>query len=208
MKRPDIITFDCYGTLIDWESGIAGAFAGQDARTVLREYASCERELESGRYLSYREVLRETARRVADVLGCTPPDLAASLPSWLPFPDTNAALEAMRAAGVRLAILSNIDEDLIAATQRHFTVDFDFVITAEQVRSYKPALAHFHAARERIGDARWLHAAASNFHDVVPTNSLRIENAWINRNGHPALPGGTPAHEFRDLTGLAEAVAN
>ncbi len=214
-----VITFDCYGTLIDWESGIAGAFAeaaAEDGVTlgreaVLRAYAQVEPQVEHERYRPYREVLQMTAHRVAQMLGwrvayerCA--FLPLSLPRWQPFPDTNDALDRLAAAGRRLGILSNVDDDLIAATRRHFRVGFDFVITAQQVRSYKPAPAHFTAARERIGDARWLHAAQSNFHDVVPCNALGIETAWINRKGETALPGGTPAHEFRDLAGLAAAI--
>ncbi|HEV2719662.1 MAG TPA: HAD-IA family hydrolase [Thermoanaerobaculia bacterium] len=99
------------------------------------------------------------------------------------FPDTNAALERLRGAGYRLGILSNVDDDLLAATRRHFSVGFDLIVTAQQVRSYKPGHAHFLEARKRIGEARWLHAAESNFHDIVPANALGIENAWINRRG-------------------------
>ena len=109
-------------------------------------------------------------------------------------------------AGCSLGILSNVDDDLLAETRKHFAVAFDLIITAQQVRSYKPAPAHFFAARERIGGARWLHAAQSNFHDVVPCNTLGIPTAWINRKGEAALPGGTPVHEFADVAGLAAFV--
>src|SRR5688572_5947194 len=94
----------------------------------------------------------------------------------------------------------------LAETRRHFTVDFDLIITAQQVRSYKPAAAHFLAAREAIGNARWLHAAQSNFHDIVPANALGIPTAWVNRRAHTALPGGTPVHEFRSAAALAAAL--
>ena len=207
-RRYDIITFDCYGTLVDWESGIAAAFGdGFDRDEIIRLHAEIEPVVERD-YRSYRDVLTETAKQIGARLG-RPSDgtfLADSLPSWKPFPDTNPALERLRAAGYRLGILSNLDDDLIAATRRHFTVDFDLVITAQQVRSYKPATAHFTTARERLGAARWLHAAQSNFHDVVPANTLGIPTAWINRKGERALPGGTPTHEFADLTGLAALV--
>jgi len=159
----------------------------------------------------YRDVLGDTARRVAHALGWNAAGtsfLAESLPSWTPFPDTNAALERLRGAGYRLGILSNVDDDLLAATRRHFTVGFDLIVTAQQVRSYKPGHAHFVTARREIGDAPWLHAAESNFHDIVPTNELRIENAWINRRGAPELAGGVPTlGEFRDLAALADAIA-
>ncbi|MDP9360642.1 MAG: HAD family hydrolase [Acidobacteriota bacterium] len=220
MPRYDIITFDCYGTLIDWESGIAGAFlraaaaAGVTLRRddILREYANTERRVEWEGYRSYREVLQQTATRVANALGWPLAYEAAgflgeSLPSWQPFPDTNPALERLAAAGYRLGILSNIDDDLIAATRKHFHVGFDLVITAQQVRSYKPGYAHFTTARERIGDARWLHAAESNFHDIVPANALGIDTAWINRLRHQPLPGGRPTFALANLTDLADTVA-
>ncbi|MGH9423603.1 MAG: HAD family hydrolase [Thermoanaerobaculia bacterium] len=219
MPRYEIITFDCYGTLIDWESGISGAFlraADGDGVTLTRDailqaYANLERHVEAEGYRSYREILRETAVRVANALGWQLAAdragfLADSLPSWQPFADTNPSLERLVAAGCRLGILSNIDDDLLAETRKHFTVDFDVVITAQQVRSYKPGEAHFLIARDRIGNARWLHAAESNFHDIVPTNALGIDNAWINRLRQQALPGGTPKFEFSDLAGLADAI--
>lgn len=211
MRRYDIITFDCYGTLIDWEAGIREAFAtqGLDPGNALAHYARIEPQVEHESYRSYREVLTLTAARVAEALGRsiqTPSFLADSLPRWRPFADTNPALERLRAAGIGLGILSNVDDDLIAATRKHFTVPFDLVITAQQVRSYKPGAAHFTTARERIGDARWLHAAQSDFHDIVPTNALGIDNAWINRHGEKPLAGGVPNFEFRDLAAFAEAM--
>jgi 2-haloalkanoic acid dehalogenase type II len=202
----DVITFDCYGTLIDWESGIRAAFesVGVGGDEALRAYAEIERKVESGPYRSYREVLTETASRIAtEVDGSF---LADALPSWKPFADTNPALQRLRGAGIRLGILSNVDDDLLAETRQHFTADFDLIITAQQVRSYKPGHAHFNEARKRIGNARWLHAAQSNFHDIVPTNALGISNAWINRHGEAPLPNGTPRHHFANLTQLADAV--
>ena len=216
-RRYDIVTFDCYGTLIDWESGIADAFlraASADGvalqrEEILREYARIEPEVEDEHHRPYREVLTEAAQRVARALGWTTDGtfLPASLPSWTPFADTNPALERLRAAGYRIGVLSNIDDDLFAATRRHFTVDPDLLVTAQQVRSYKPAPVHFEEARKWIGDARWLHAAQSNFHDVVPANALGIPTAWVNRHGEPARPGGTPLHEVRDMAALAALLA-
>jgi 2-haloalkanoic acid dehalogenase type II len=212
-RRFDVITFDCYGTLIDWERGIADAFldaAREDGITlqrdeVLRAYETIEPIVERERYLPYRDILAETALRVARALGWPREDgafLPQSLPSWQPFPDTNDALERLRDAGHRLGILSNVDDDLLAATRRHFTVDFDPIITAQQVRSYKPAPGHFLAAKERIGSARWLHAAQSNFHDIVPVNAMGIPTAWVNRRGDTPLPGGHPTYEVRDMAEL------
>jgi len=203
----DVITFDCYGTLIDWESGIRGAFEsiGIKGSSALRAYGEIEPVVERQAYRSYREVLRETASRIAP--GVKANFLAESLPSWKPFADTNPALERLRRAGIRLGILSNVDDDLIAATRKHFTVDFDVIVTAQQVRSYKPGHAHFVEARKRIGNSPWLHAAQSNVHDIVPANELGIPNAWINRHGESARPGGTPMYEFANLTQLADAMA-
>lgn len=213
-RKYDIVTFDCYGTLIDWESGIANAFIEAakaegvelDRDAVLQAYAQQERSVEE-HYDLYRNVLTEASMRVARQFGWTPRSrtfLPDSLPSWTPFPDTNPALERLRDAGYQLAILSNTDNDLLAETRKHFTVGFDLVVTAQMVRSYKPARGHFDAARERIGDARWLHAAQSNFHDIVPMNAFGVDTAWVNRHGHAALPGGTPTYEVRDMAGLAD----
>jgi 2-haloalkanoic acid dehalogenase type II len=220
-RQFDIVTFDCYGTLIDWESGIAGAFMraaredGIDLRReeILRAYELIEPVVEREHYRLYRDVLTEAAARVAHALGWRlayerGTFLVNSLPRWPPFDDTNEALERLRDAGYRLGILSNIDDVLIAGTRRHFTVDFDLIVTAQQVRSYKPAPAHFLAAREAIGNARWLHAAQSNFHDVVPCNAMGIPTAWVNRRGDAALPGGTPTHEVKDLAGLADLLTS
>lgn len=211
MNHYDIITFDCYGTLIDWKSGIRDAFAraGLDADAALDAYSRVEPAVQSETYRRYRDVLTATAMRVAEALHQPIKDgsfLAESLPTWRPFNDTNPALERMHEAGIKIGILSNIDDDLLAETMKHFPVDIDLIVTAQQVRSYKPGHAHFTAARERIGNMRWLHAAQSNFHDIVPTNQLGIDNAWINRHGDRALEGGQPKFEYRNLTALADAV--
>ncbi|HSP13276.1 MAG TPA: HAD-IA family hydrolase [Thermoanaerobaculia bacterium] len=216
-KQFDFVTFDCYGTLIDWETGIRSAFLAAaaedgvrlDPSLIIPAYADVERVVEGESYRSYRDVLAETALRTGHALGWRVTYggfLADSLPQWRPFDDTNPALERLRGAGIRLGILSNIDDDLLSSTRRHFTVDFDLIVTAQQVGSYKPAPMHFLTARERVGAARWLHAAQSNEHDIVPANALGIANAWINRKSGRPLAGGTPTHEFRDLRGLADAL--
>jgi len=218
MERPyDVVTFDCYGTLIDWEAGIGAAFtsaaarAGQalDRTQVLTAYAEIEPVVEAEAYRSYRDVLTETARRVAARLNwpLSREDavfLPESLPAWPPFPDTNPALERLASAGYRLGILSNVDDDLLAETRRHFTVSFDTIVTAQQVGSYKPAHGHFTTARQRLGNIRWLHAAQSYFHDVQPARALGIPVAWINRHQRTASGGGSADREFRDLTELAD----
>lgn len=218
MERPyDVITFDCYGTLIDWEDGITRAFvdaARRDGVTlhagaVLAAYAELEPIVEAETYRSYRAVLTETARRVAARLGWQTDAararfLADSLPDWKPFPDTNPALERLSRAGYTLGILSNVDDDLLAASCRHFTVRFDLLVTAQQVGSYKPAHAHFLTARERIGQQRWLHAAQSYFHDVVPARALGTPVSWINRKSEVAPDGRRADCELRTLTELAD----
>jgi 2-haloalkanoic acid dehalogenase type II len=216
----DIITFDCYGTLIDWETGIAAAFteaASRDEVTldrtaVFAAYREIEPVVEAETYRSYRAVLTETARRVAGKLGWPLSEeqarfLPDSLPDWQPFPDTNPALERLAAAGYRLGILSNVDDDLLAGTLRHLSVPFALLVTAQQVGSYKPAPGHFLTARERIGEHRWIHAAQSYFHDVVPARTLGIPVAWVNRKGEVAADGSRADREFRTLEELADWLA-
>ena len=225
-RRYDVVTFDCYGTLVDWEEGISSAFVREaaedgivfDRARVLGAYHELEPEIEASGYLPYREVLAATAVRVAQRLGWAltverTQFLAESLPRWKPFSDTNPALKRLVAGGYRLGILANVDDDLLAATRRHLSVPFDVIVTAQQVRSYKPAHGHFEEARQRIGGAqgraggaRWLHAAQSFFHDVVPAKALGIPVAWINRKGESASGGIVPELELRDLTGLADAL--
>ena len=220
-ERPyDVVTFDCYGTLIDWERGIREAFAATaaairhpvDCDGALALYIEIEATVEAEAYRSYRAVLTETGRRIARRLGWPLPEsraglLAESLTYWRPFQDTNPALRRLSDAGYRLGILSNVDDDLLAWTRRHLAAFFDIVVTAQQVGSYKPAPGHFAAARELIGGSRWLHAAQSYYHDVVPARALRIPVAWINRKGETARDGGTPDREFRTLTELADWLA-
>lgn len=213
----DLITFDCYGTLIDWESGITGAIQAEAARAgvdldrdeIIEAYMVDEHVVEASGYRPYRDVLAETARRVAARLGWKiAPDragfLAASLPDWQPFPDTNPALERL-AGKFDLGILSNTDDNLLRATRRHFTVDFALIVTAEQVKSYKPAHAHFVEGIRRAGGKRLLHAAQSYFHDVIPASEMGIPVVWVNRKNERVKEGGPqPLHETPDLTALAD----
>jgi 2-haloalkanoic acid dehalogenase type II len=216
-NRYDIITFDCYGTLIDWERGIHDAFAAlaQDAGVALNAedalvaYHVVEPTVQTETYRPYREVLGEVARRVAAQQGWAIDDamaqaFAARLPAWPPFADTDAALLRMANAGYSLGILSNVDDDLLQATLRHFRAPIDLIVTAQQVGSYKPAHGHFLRARERIGDRRWLHAAQSHFHDVVPASALGVPVVWVNRKREP-LPAGGPA-PLAEVATLAELV--
>jgi 2-haloalkanoic acid dehalogenase type II len=218
-RRPTILTFDCYGTLIDWEAGIAGAFqeeAGSAGIRLNREqllaaYAVCEAEVEAGEYHAYREVLATAARCAAARLGW---DLAAdragflvaSLPGWRPFADTNPALDRL-ASSYALGILSNVDDDLLAQTRSHFPVDWDLVVTAEQVRSYKPRHAHWEEARRRMAGAYtgWIHVAQSHHHDVIPAGELGLPIIWVNRRGETLRAGqARPTHEVRTLGDAAE----
>jgi 2-haloacid dehalogenase len=197
------VSFDCYGTLIDWESGIVaqagsilascGAEAVEPAR-VLRAYVAHEAELESGpSFMPYRTILAETMRRIGedfevqvDPHACA--RFAGGLADWPAFADTRAALERL-ASRFELVILSNVDDDLFAATARTLGVDFAAVITAQQVHSYKPALNHFHAARDRLGlsPKNWLHVAQSLHHDHIPAKTLGLRTIWVDR---PSIRSG------------------
>ncbi len=214
----DVITFDCYGTLIDWNRGIRAAFAAAAERSgitmdpvaALAAYHTVEPEVQAADYRPYRDVLAETARRAAASIGWPMDDataafFASSLPDWPPFDDTNPALDRLRVAGYRLGILSNVDDDLLAATITHFSAPISLIVTAQQVGSYKPAAGHFVAARERIGGLRWLHAAQSHFHDVVPAARLGLPVVWVNRLREALPPGGpAPLAEVPNLLALAE----
>ncbi|HLC41456.1 MAG TPA: HAD family hydrolase [Methylomirabilota bacterium] len=217
MNEFDVITFDCYGTLVDWERGIVNAFQSEvsrdgvrlDANAIIAAYMAEEPAVESEHFRPYRDVLRETAARVARRLGWTiTPEradfLSSSLPSWPPFPETNPALTRL-ARRFRLGILSNVDDDLLAATRRHLTVTCDLIVTAQQVGSYKPGLAHFREAMARTQGARLLHAAQSYFHDVEPARSLNLPVAWINRKAERINEDAVaPTYEVRDLLALAD----
>ncbi len=189
------LSFDCYGTLIDWESGILGALRPafvRHNRTVsdaemLAQYSELEPAIQQERYLPYREVLQEVVRRMGQRNGFTPSSeeaesLPRSLGNWRPFPDTVAALGRLKSR-YKLAILSNVDDDLFALTARHLKVPFDAVVTAQQAGSYKPSLQNFNTLLTRIRSPRekLLHAAQSVFHDVAPARSLGISTVWVNR---------------------------
>ncbi len=201
MKTAGVITFDCYGTLIDWETGIRSAFHTAISRTGASHgleskafylYDEEERRVEREKpHLLYRDVLSKTSLNVARKIGwnLTEADsnfLAKELPTWTPFPDTNFSLSKL-SRQYTLGILSNVDNDLLAGTVKHFASPFDIKITAENVRSYKPAPAHFEEARRIIGDRPWIHVAASQYHDIEPAMHLGIKAVWVNRRGaHPA----------------------
>jgi len=210
----DLLTFDCYGTLIDWEAGIFSAVkpilanhgkSVSDAR-LLEVYGELEAQAEAGKYRSYREVLHEVVSGFGKKLAFTPtldelPSLANSIQNWQPWPDTLAALNSLRSR-YRLAIISNIDDDLFQATERHLRVNFDPVVTAEQARCYKPGLKIFNLALERTGTSRHriLHVGQSIYHDVLPAQSLGLATVWVNRSSARAGIGAVkPANGRPDL---------
>jgi 2-haloacid dehalogenase/putative hydrolase of the HAD superfamily len=217
MARAAVLTFDCYGTLVDWEAGIADAFLRAaradavelDRARVLQAYAITEPQVQRQTFRPYREVLALTAAEVARQLGwdVTPQRatfLPDSLATWPPFPDTNPALVRLAQAGLTLGILSNVDRDLLAATLRQLSVPFDFTVTAEDVRSYKPAHAHFLEARRIVGDRSWMHVAQSYVHDIVPATTLRITAVWVNRKAERPHGSARAQHEVADLSELVQ----
>lgn len=225
--RPDwaadieAVTFDCYGTLVDWEEGISravgevlssrGLSIGRDP--LLQMYGSLESGIEAGEYVSYREVLRRAMDGIGAACGFVPTDterraLEESLPEWPVFTDTPEALRSL-GRGRRLVILSNVDDDLIQRSIECIGVSFDGVVTAQQVRSYKPAEAHFAEGLRRLGIAptRVLHAAQSLYHDVGVATRLGFRTAWINRQqgrvGATPRAEAVPDVEVADLAELA-----
>ncbi len=199
-----VLSFDCYGTLIDWETGIFSALRPvlaahgkniSDAE-LLTVYSELESEAEQGEFHPYREVLESVVRGFGERFGFTPTGAQArslpdSLANWRPFSDTVAALRQLK-THYQIAIISNVDDDLFAATARLLEIPFDHVITAQQARAYKPSLRIFNLAQQRVGvaPAQWLHAAQSVYHDVIPARSLGITTAWVNR---PSLRPGAGA---------------
>ena len=202
----DAMTFDCYGTLIDWERGILGALedllgeaasaAGSDR--LLEDFGRFEPEAEAGPHRSYREVLQDVARAFGAEYRVAVDDekasaFAGSVAHWPPFPDSPAAL-ARLAARFRLAIVSNVDDDLFAGSAAQLGVDFAEVVTAQQVRSYKPARVHFDEVLSRLDlpRARVLHVAQSLYHDIAPAKDLGFTCVWVNRRAGRAGGGATP----------------
>jgi 2-haloacid dehalogenase len=207
-------TFDCYGTLIDWNAGIGGVlerlYGAEQAPDLLLRYHELEPEVQAEAYRSYAEVLTLTLERLAREVGYGIPEgesgaLPQSLPDWPPFPEVPEALEELRRRGWSLAILSNSDRDLIAASQRRLGVPFDLVVVAEDVRSYKPEPGHWRRFDELTADREHhVHVGASLFHDIAPGKELGLKTVWINRLGEKADP--EPDVELPDLSGLPDAL--
>ena len=200
-------TFDCYGTLIDWNGGIRGelarVFGEERADELLVRYHDLEPELEADGKRSYREVLTEAMRRLGAPPGAEDA-LARSLPGWQPFPEVPVALRKARERGWKLAILSNTDRDFIDASQERIGVPFELAIVASEIGSYKPALGHWQAFEREVGRPPDVHVAASLFHDIAPANDQQLRSIWINRLGEAAEP--EPSRELPDLARLPETL--
>jgi 2-haloacid dehalogenase len=217
-KDIKFVTFDVYGTLIDWETGVYDAFvkeADRDGFTIDRDeliplFHEIQQKIQSGSYELYAEVLRRTAVQIAQRLGWPlEPSRSGFLPDsvqrWPPFKETNPQLERF-AKKYEIGLISNIDDKLLGQTRRHFRADFDLVVTAQQVRSYKPDPAHFKEAERRIGGKKgWVHVAASYYHDVEPCVKLKVPVIWVNRKGETLDAGQKkPTAEVKNLREAAK----
>ena len=219
----DVLTFDCYGTLIDWETGLLDAFrpvleahrVKAEPEQLLVRFGAFESELEAGPYLPYAAILGQVLQRIGAELGFVPSvdeiaAFAGSVRDWPPFHDSRWALAALRKK-YRLGVISNIDDDLFAYSSLRLDDPFTWVVTAQQARSYKPSLTNFRHALERIAvdPARVLHVAQSLFHDVEPAKQLGLSTVWVNRREGKPGSGATPASvavpdlEVPDLATLA-----
>jgi 2-haloacid dehalogenase len=214
-ERVEALTFDCYGTIIDWETGIlaalrpvlerGGVVAEDDA--LLEAFGRAEAGIEAGPYRRYRDVLEEVLRSIAAEFSFEPTidevqEFGGSVGDWPPFADSVDALRRL-ATRYRLGVITNCDDDLFAATRRRLGVDFDPIVTAEQVGRYKPNHRNFEAMFERLGlpRERIVHVAQSLFHDHVPARELGLRSVWVNRRGGRPGSGATmPADAKPDAT--------
>ena len=215
------ISFDCYGTLVDWETGISEAVASIFARhgvrrtrgEILAMFSDAEPKVQSsGDFPEYRRVLREVMEIMAWGASIRLPRSEAdclpdSLPDWPVFPDAVDALKAMQAR-YKLAVISNVDGDLFAGTAANLGVPFDVVVTSQRAASYKPDLHNFDLAQEGMGveSSNWLHVAESLYHDIGPANRLGIDSVWVNRperGGGSRRTNAVPSLEVPDLAALA-----
>ena len=194
-KDITFVTFDVYGTLIDWETGAFDAFSAEATRdgfTIERDeliplFHEVQQRIQAGSYELYAEVLRRTAVEIAKEMGWPlEPSRSGFLPDsvqrWPPFKETNSVLQKI-AKKHKIGLISNIDDKLLGQTRRHIPLDFDLVVTAQQVRSYKPDPAHFTECERRIGGKKgWVHVAASYYHDIEPCLKKKIPVIWVNRS--------------------------
>ncbi|MBA2295997.1 MAG: HAD hydrolase-like protein [Actinobacteria bacterium] len=208
-------TFDCYGTLVDWNSGLGRElerlFGVEPAPRLLERYHELEPQVQADGYRSYREVMTLTVMRVAQEESLAIPEgeaprLGESLPDWPVFEEVPPALARLRDGGWKLAILSNSDRDLIAASERAIGVPFDLTVVAEDVGSYKPQHGHWERFFEESGADRsaHVHVGASHFHDIAPATELGLSSVWINRLGERAEP--EPTRQLPDLARLPETL--
>jgi 2-haloalkanoic acid dehalogenase type II len=191
--KTEWVTFDCYGTLIDWDGGIRRFFStvtgkppGAD-ENMLQEWEEIQFQMVQGPYRRYRCILADSLHETLARRGlASQPEaeaaFAESLPTWTPFPDTNAALERLKAKGLKLGIISNIDDDLLARTLQHFTVPFDLLVTAEQSGAYKPNAASFELALARIGSARVTHVAFGERYDLQTARDCGMQVVFVKRH--------------------------
>jgi len=202
-------TFDCYGTLIDWNGGIrrelARVFGEEQADGQLERYHEVEPSLQTGGDRTYREVMALAMRELGAPAG-EEDALARALPAWEPFPEVRGALAEARARGWKLAILSNTDRDFIEASMQQIGVPFELAIVASELGSYKPGHAHWERFFEQVGvqPGRHVHVAQSHHHDVVPAHRLGLQTVWINRYGERHEPA--PTRELYDLSRLPETL--
>jgi 2-haloacid dehalogenase len=212
------VTFDVYGTLIDFETGVFDAFtkeAARDGYTLSKDelipiFLEAQEEIKGGSYELYAEVLRRAAIKISQRLGWPlEPSrsgfLPTSIPRWPPFKETNIQLNKF-AKKFDLGLISNIDDKLLGETRRWFNVDFDLVVTAQQVRSYKPDPAHFKEFERRIGTKKgWVHVSSSYHYDVEPCAKLKIPVVWVNRRKETLEPGQKkPDAEVKNLLEAAK----
>jgi 2-haloacid dehalogenase len=206
-------TFDCYGTLVDWNAGLgnelARLFGAERREELLGAYHGLEPVVQRDGELPYREVLARTLAGVAEEAGVELPEgerdaLGRSLSSWPVFPEVPAALAEARTRGWKLAALSNTDRDFIEASIESIGVPFDLAVVAGEIGSYKPAHGHWRAFEREVGRQPDVHVAQSHFHDVVPAVELGIPIVWINRLGERGEP--RPTRELRDLTRLPDTL--
>jgi 2-haloacid dehalogenase len=206
-------SFDCYGTLIDWDGGVraelARVFGDERADELLAAYHAIEPGLQASGELSYRQVLTEAMRQLGAPAG-QEHGLAESLPGSRAFPEVRAALDELRERGWKLAILSNTDDDFIAASQVQIGLVFDEVVVAQEIGSYKPAHRHWEEFFRRTNAPRegHVHVGASLFHDIAPSNELGLTSVWINRTGETSRDGVRPTRELPDLFELPETLAD